>query len=69
MSIWFMFDNHSFFKLDGKPVDEAMDDLEQCVDSEGGYGFIGCKGEHGNETLAIRPGKPWRLDARRILSQ
>ena len=69
MAIHFMFDNHTFCRLSGRPVDEAMDVIEKCVDLDGGYGFIGGKGDHHGEEfrLTIRPGEPWRLRARKLL--
>ena len=60
MSIWFMTDCHTFLRLDGKPVKQAMEELEKAVESEGGYGFVGCKGEHGNKTFQWKPSEPWR---------
>ena len=43
MSIHYMFDNHTFLKLDHKSIDDAMDLVEQATKIEGGYGFVGVK--------------------------
>ena len=68
MSIWFMFDCHAFHRLDGKPIDETMDEVEQCVDHDKGYGFIAGKGEHKDfETIHICPGDQWRGKVREAL--
>jgi hypothetical protein len=69
MSIWFMRDNHTFVRLDGRPVDEVMDQLETVVDQEGGYGLVGCKEEHGAEIFQWNKGQPWRARVHKILTE
>jgi hypothetical protein len=68
MSIFYMTDSHGFHRLDHVSVDAAMDALEALVESDGGYGFIGCKGAHGNGLLTWNKGEPWRERARAFLT-
>lgn len=68
MSIWFMANDHiTFCRLDDKPVDQAMKELDKLVRLDSGYGLVGCSGEHGNKVFSWRPGKPWRKKVRGLL--
>lgn len=67
MSIWFMFDNHTFRRLDGKSLAQALAELEVCVQQDGGMGFIGCEGEHGDAILSWEAGQPYQERARKLL--
>ncbi len=67
IAIWFMTDRQIFARLDGKPVAKAMADLEKMVEHDGGYGFVGCKGDHGNQIFQWRPGDPWKDKVRGLL--
>ena len=60
MSLWFMNDNHTFVRLDTLPTVEAMDKLEQLVDAQGGYGFVGTKDVTPSASLQWQPGEAWR---------
>ena len=69
MSLWFMHDNHTFTRLDTLPIDEAMDRIEQLVDDQGGYGFVGTKDVTPSTILQWRPGEAWRERVRALLHQ
>jgi hypothetical protein len=66
-----MFDNHTFSKPLPLPegVDATMDYLEECVEREGGMGFLGGKedGVKGADwSWQWRSGDAWRTKARAI---
>ena len=67
MSIWFMRDNHTFVRLDTILIDEAMDRLEQLVNDQGGYGFVGTKCVTPSTILQWRPGEAWQELVRTLL--
>ena len=71
MSLWFMNDNHTFLRLDILPIDEAMDRLEQLVDDQGGYGFVGttyvAPPNMRPTILHWYPGEAWRARVRALL--
>jgi len=81
MSVWYMFDNHTFIRLDTLPIDEAIEKVRAASESEGGYGFVSTK--HGNtlcphcgqtvsskmkdETYQWVKGDQWELKVREML--
>ena len=69
MSTWFMRDNHTFVRLDTLPIDEAMDRLEQLVNDQGGYGFVGTKCVTPSTILQWHPGEAWRERVKALLSK
>lgn len=68
MSIVFMTTRHTFYRLDDRPVDEAMSKVEALCEDDGGYGFVGCKGDHGNRTYSWGPDDCWRAEVEDILT-
>lgn len=83
MSVFYMRDNHTFIRLDNKPIDEAMDLVEKATTKEGGYGFVGVKYApakcptcgHSTHTkkepdsIQWRKGEDWKPRVRDLLEQ
>ena len=81
LSVHYMFDNHTFMKLDDLSIDEAIDLVEWCSGSEGGYGFVGAKAKPikcptcnqvtrhpvAPKSIHLKPGIEWEPEVRAML--
>ena len=68
MSIYFMRENHTFIRLDDKSIHEAVWLINEYCSEQPTHGFVGCKGEHGQEIYQWKPEDNWQPKVVEMLS-
>ena len=58
---------HTFIRLDGRPVDDAINAIKRYIGDNKIYGFVGCKDEHGNDIYQWEPEDDWESKVRKML--
>ena len=67
MSVWFLRNNHTCIRLDTVSIDEAIDRIQDLVDTQGGYGYVGTHMVTPCRVIRWSPGQPWRGRVRDLL--